>query len=104
MSYQNGINSLQQLFTQLNTSNTTQASPLNTNSGAGKVAADAPVASTTTNDQTSLSTLGGLAAQASQTDDVRVDKVSALQSAINSGTYNVPSSSVADSIINSLQS
>jgi negative regulator of flagellin synthesis FlgM len=96
MSYQNGINSLQQLFTQLNTSNTTQASPLNTNSGAGKVAADAPVAS--------LSTLGGLAAQASQTDDVRVDKVSALQSAINSGTYNVPSSSVADSIINSLQS
>ena len=43
-----------------------------------------------------------LAASAAGTDDVRTDKVAALKSAIDSGTYHVPASAVADKIISSL--
>ena len=53
-------------------------------------------------DQTSVSTAGGLVAQALSTSDVRLDKVSALQTAIASRTYNVPSSEVASKIVDSL--
>ncbi len=52
------------------------------------------------------STLSGvgskLAASAASSDDVRTDKVAALKSAIDSGTYNVPASAVADKLISSL--
>ena len=43
-----------------------------------------------------------LAASATDTDDVRTDKIAALKSAIDSGSYKVPASSVADKIISSL--
>jgi|GEM_PF-1976027 len=102
MSYQNGINNLQQLFTQLNTPSTTQTGQVSGGAVTSGSKATTDALLSTTSDQTSFSTLGGLAAQASQGDDVRLDKVAALQSAINSGTYNVSSSNVADSIINSL--
>ncbi len=53
-------------------------------------------------DQTELSSTGGLVAQALESSDVRTAKVAALQQAIVTGTYNVPSSGVADKIIQSL--
>jgi len=54
-------------------------------------------------DQASLSTVGGVMAQAlSESDDVRTDKVAALQQSIAAGTYNVPASAVADKIISAL--
>jgi flagellar biosynthesis anti-sigma factor FlgM len=53
-------------------------------------------------DQASVSSTGGLVAQALNTSDVRQEKVSALQSAIASGSYNVPSSEVASKIVDSL--
>jgi negative regulator of flagellin synthesis FlgM len=53
-------------------------------------------------DQTQLSSTGGLVAQALESSDVRTAKVAALQQAISTGTYNVPSSGVAKKIIQSL--
>lgn len=58
--------------------------------------------SSTIKDQASVSTTGGLVAQALTTSDVRQEKVAALQSAIASGSYNVPSSAVASKIVDSL--
>jgi negative regulator of flagellin synthesis FlgM len=53
-------------------------------------------------DQTSLSSASTLLAHALTTSDVRADKVASLQQAIGSGSYNVPSSDVADKLLNSL--
>jgi flagellar biosynthesis anti-sigma factor FlgM len=55
-------------------------------------------------DQANVSSTGGLVAQALNTPDVRLDKVAALQSAISSGTYQVPASAVAGKIVDSLLS
>ena len=53
-------------------------------------------------DHTKLSGFGGALAQVLSTSDVRMDKVTALQQAIASGTYNVSASDVADKMIQSL--
>jgi negative regulator of flagellin synthesis FlgM len=53
-------------------------------------------------DQAVFSAAGGFAAQDSADAGVRTDKVAALQQAIAAGTYNVPSSAVADKVIESL--
>jgi len=53
-------------------------------------------------DQASLSSAGGLVAQALTGSDTRATKVAALQSAIAAGTYNVSSSDVADKVFQSL--
>jgi negative regulator of flagellin synthesis FlgM len=53
-------------------------------------------------DRANLSSASGLVGQALETSDARIDKVSALQDVIASGSYNVQSSDVADKIINSL--
>jgi flagellar biosynthesis anti-sigma factor FlgM len=53
-------------------------------------------------DQASLSHVSTLLAQALTTSDVRADKVATLQQAINSGSYSVPSSDVADKLLKSL--
>jgi negative regulator of flagellin synthesis FlgM len=53
-------------------------------------------------DQASVSSTGGLVAQALSTPDVRTDKVAELQSAIASGSYQVPASEVAGKIVDSL--
>jgi flagellar biosynthesis anti-sigma factor FlgM len=55
-----------------------------------------------TQDQASVSSAGGLVAQALNTSDVRLDKVAALQSQIASGTYSVSSQDVASKIVDSL--
>jgi negative regulator of flagellin synthesis FlgM len=53
-------------------------------------------------DQADLSSAGGLVAQALESSDVRTTKIAALQQAIAAGHYSVPSSDVADKIIQSL--
>jgi negative regulator of flagellin synthesis FlgM len=53
-------------------------------------------------DQADLSSAGGLVAQALESSDARIAKVTALQQAIATGNYSVSSSDVADKIIQSL--
>jgi negative regulator of flagellin synthesis FlgM len=67
-------------------------------------AVSTPAATTVPSDQASLSTAGGLIAQAisGSNSDVRTDKVAALQQAIANGTYHVASSDVAGKIVDSL--
>lgn len=60
------------------------------------------IASIQHGDLTELSSTGGLVAQALGGSDVRTDKVAALQQSIATGSYSVPSSDVADKIIQSL--
>lgn len=53
-------------------------------------------------DEATLSTTGGMIAQALQGSDVRTAKIEALQRTISSGSYNVSASDVADKMIQSL--
>ncbi len=54
-------------------------------------------------DSAALSSAGStLALAAASTDDVRTDKVAAVQQAIAAGTYAVPASAVADKLIQHL--
>lgn len=52
-----------------------------------------------TDDQAHLSGAAALASQASSVSDVRQEKVAAVQAAIANGTYNVPQSDVAQSLM-----
>jgi negative regulator of flagellin synthesis FlgM len=53
-------------------------------------------------DQASVSGLANVVAQALSGSDVRMDRVTTLQSAIAAGTYNVPASDVAAKLLSSL--
>lgn len=53
-------------------------------------------------DQAHLSGSASLASQAASVPDVRQEKVAAVQVALESGTYNVPSSDVAQSLIDQM--
>lgn len=57
---------------------------------------------TSSADRASFSVAGGLAAQATDTSDVRLTKVAELRQAIASGTYNVPAAAVADKMVEGL--
>ncbi len=81
--------------------------------GIGGVAPSAGVKETTSvksvdvvpaggSDQAVLSAAGGFAAQDAGDAGVRTAKVAALQQAIAAGTYNIPSSAVADKVIENL--
>jgi negative regulator of flagellin synthesis FlgM len=108
LSYTSGITNVQQGFDTIDV-----AASVNTNRAA-KATQNAAVAVSGTSqaagsssasavDQTSLSQASGLMAQAlSGSDDVRTEKVAALQQSIAAGTYNVSSSAVADKLISSL--
>jgi flagellar biosynthesis anti-sigma factor FlgM len=101
MSYGNGINSLQQTINAVASSEvrpTTQVSAPDRVSKAG----DGSTASVQQVDQTSLSSTGGLVAQAMEGSDTRSGKIASLQQAIAAGNYSVSSSDVADKIIQSL--
>lgn len=54
------------------------------------------------NDQSTVSSTAGALKQGLDTDDVRMDKVAQLKSAIDSGTYNVSSTDVANKLISSM--
>ena len=63
----------------------------------------ATAAATVQQDRAQLSTAANaLMRNASTSDDVRAEKVAALQNAITNGTYSVSASDVADSVIRSL--
>jgi flagellar biosynthesis anti-sigma factor FlgM len=53
-------------------------------------------------DEATLSSAANLVGQALSGNDVRVEKVAALQQSITAGTYSVSSSDVADSILRNL--
>ena len=53
-------------------------------------------------DETTLSAAGSAAAQTAPDSDVRMEKVAAVQKALAAGTYNVPSSDVADKMIDTM--
>jgi negative regulator of flagellin synthesis FlgM len=53
-------------------------------------------------DQATLSAAASIAASSSPDSDVRMEKVAAVQSALASGTYNVPASAVAGKMIDQL--
>jgi len=100
MSYSSEIGSLQGT---INSVRPTEAKPAaqTSISDSGTRGAQQPIQNEYV-DQASLSSAGGLMAQALESPDVRLDKVASLQQAIANGSYNVSSSDVADKMIESL--
>ena len=101
MSYVNGINSLQQTINSVASSEVKPATQVSAPDPVPK-AGDGPTANVQQVDQTSLSSTGGLVAQAMEGSDTRSAKVASLQQAIAAGNYSVSSSDMADKIIQSL--
>jgi negative regulator of flagellin synthesis FlgM len=95
MSYASGIGSLQQAFNPITSSEAKPA--IRTSASDGQIN-EKPIAT----DQTNLSSTADLVAQALESSDTRSAKVASLQQAIAAGSYSVPSSDVADKIIQSL--
>jgi|SRR5215469_11253394 len=102
MSYTNSIGNLQQIVSSIaagEVKGSQQTKPAQGPTGAPENS----ISSTSSrSDQASLSVASNVIAQALSSDDVRVEKVAALQQAIASGTYNVSSSNIADKLIESL--
>jgi negative regulator of flagellin synthesis FlgM len=101
MSYASGIGGLQQA---INSIATPETKPVEQVSGSDGVTSEAGVSAAGGSgvDQATLSSAGGLVAQALEGSDVRSAKVESLQQAIGAGSYNVPSTDVADKIMQSL--
>jgi negative regulator of flagellin synthesis FlgM len=93
MSYTNGIGNLQQV---LSSTASISTKPV------ADVATGVSTQVSVQVDQANLSSAGGIMAQALEGSDARSFKVAALQQAIASGSYNVPSSDVAEKLIDSL--
>lgn len=55
-----------------------------------------------TADHATVSAAGTGISQSSANSDVRWEKVAAVQQALNNGTYNVPATAVASSVVNSM--
>ena len=101
MSYTTGVNGLQQPINPITPSEAKPALQANVpDHGTSQGVEQAPNLERT--DQTNLSSTGALVAQALEGSDTRSAKVAALQQAVAAGTYSVPSSDVADKIIQSL--
>jgi negative regulator of flagellin synthesis FlgM len=96
MSYTSGIGSLQAAVNSISLSESKPAAPTSTPDVSGSAA------SVDRADEASLSSAGGIVAQALEGSDVRTTKVAALQQAIAEGSYNVSSSDVAEKMIQSL--
>lgn len=95
MSHTNAIGNSQVLQSLLGQSDRVQNSR--------KDATDLQTSTATQATTTRLSSTGSALAQGtSATDDVRADKVAAIQQSIAAGTYNVPASAVADKLIQHL--
>jgi negative regulator of flagellin synthesis FlgM len=101
MSYANGINSLQQAINSVTPSEAKSAIQANVSDKVANQTVE-PIVNVEHADQTSLSSVGGLVAQALEGSDTRSAKVASLQQAIATGNYSVSSSDVADKIIQSL--
>ena len=98
MSYTNGIGNLQQALSSTASTSTKPVADVATIETNGGESTQASVQT----DQAILSSASGIMAQALKGSDARSAKVSALQQAIASGTYNVLSSDVAEKLIDSL--
>jgi negative regulator of flagellin synthesis FlgM len=97
MSYTNGIGNTPQLSTPITTAATTPWANVTPRSG-GLVSDTNLLA----DDRTRFSAAASLISQPASDSDVRYERVSALQQAISSGTYNVSASDVADKLIQTL--
>ena len=91
MNVNNKIEDLARIFPSQSATNPTPA----------KGGSTAPAANTQ-NDQAQLSVVATQVAQSASTSDVRLDKVAAIQSALQAGTYRVPASDVAQKMIDSM--
>jgi len=90
MNVNNNLQGLQQLFSSQEVSRTSDAGGHSPAAGTSTRASD---------DTATLSAAASLAASAAPDSDVRMDKVTAIQQALASGTYNVPASEVAGRMI-----
>ncbi|MDE1175129.1 MAG: flagellar biosynthesis anti-sigma factor FlgM [Edaphobacter sp.] len=63
---------------------------------------DPGAASTKISDATTISSASTLVSQALAGSDVQTEKVEALRQAITAGTYHVPSTEIADKILNTM--
>jgi negative regulator of flagellin synthesis FlgM len=99
MSYTSGIGNQQQAIGPVAPA---EAKPGVQTGTSGSVAHEEPPANVAHADQTNLSSTGGLVAKALEGSDIRSARVASLQQAIAAGSYSVPSSNVADKIIESL--
>ena len=95
MSYTSGINGLQQTINSRPVTHVSAPDNVST-------ASEGSIANVAQVDQATLSSTGGLVAQALEGSDTRSAKVASLQQAIAAGNYSVSSSDVADKIIQSL--
>lgn len=93
MSFTNGIGNLQQM---IGTAATEATKPV---SGEAAKAEGTAHALSDQSDHAVLSAAGSLISKGLDGSDVRMEKVQALQQAIASGSYHVPSSAVADKLI-----
>lgn len=91
MNVDNNLDALQQIF----------SSQEVTKSQSGKAPQSAEF-SLVSADEATLSPAASLAAQTASDSDVRMDKVTQIQKALAEGTYQVPSSDVADKIIDQM--
>ena len=96
MSVTNGIGNLQQT---IGTAATEAAKPVSGGEAKARSAAHAVSEQT---DHAELSAAGSLISKGLDGSDVRMEKVQALQQAIVSGSYQVPSSEVANKLIDSM--
>lgn len=64
--------------------------------------ADAAPETGLSHDSAQLSSVGAQVAQSAAVSDVRLDKVAAIQSALQSGTYQVPASDVAQKMVDAM--
>jgi len=100
MSYANGIGNTQQTISPITTPVPTPTKQATLSSETNEGAAS--ISNVQHADQTALSATAGLVAQALEGSDTRSEKIASLQQAIAAGSYSVPSSAVADKIIQSL--
>lgn len=102
MSYTNGIGNPQQLPSAAEAVASLPAARV-TKPEVGSVSASSAVLGNAPPvDKANVSTTAEMMAQALSGSDVRADKVAALQQTIAAGTYNVPSSNVADKLMSSM--
>jgi negative regulator of flagellin synthesis FlgM len=88
MNVDNNLRGLQQLFPSQEVERS-----------AAKTSGDAALAAQAGTDQATLSTAASVAAAAAPDSDVRMEKVTAIQQALASGTYDVPAAEVARKMI-----
>ncbi len=100
MSFTNNIGSLQQIVSSIATGEIKGSQQTNATGKPAK--ATSASANAISADRANLSSTSSVLAQALSGDDVRAEKVAALQQAIASRSYNVSSSDVAGKLIQSL--